>query len=692
MSKKTYLKRTSPIQYIKGIGPKRARSFKKIGVETVNDLLFMTPRRYVDYSNVLKIKDLKINDEVTIIGKIQVQETRRTKNRGTLITGRLTDGTGAITLRWFNRPDLKNKFKIGNWLIVSGKVSFFYGKQLVNPLYEFIGEEEIEQKMYGSIIAIYPLTEGLGLWNVRRAVKISLQECLDEITETLPDSIRHKHNLPPLHDALNDLHFPRTLEHAVAARRRLVYDEFFFFELTLARRTMKRKAEQGIPLKENGRLTTKFLNLLPFQLTKGQVEVIQKIVSDMDRRKPMNRLLQGDVGSGKTVVALYAMLVAVENNYQAALMAPTEILAEQHFMVLSQLLGKIGIATALLTSSVKEQHKKEIITKIKSGALQIIFGTHALIEEDITFKKLGLAVVDEQHRFGVMQRAALVNKGIHPDFLVLSATPIPRTIALTLYGDLDISTLKEKPPRRGEVITKIVSDKKKNEIFKFINKELQEGKQVFIVCPVIERSEKLELKSVQEAYQEIVSVFPHFSVGVIHGRLKTDERVKIMDDFRRGTLHILVATTVIEVGVDIPNATVMLIEHPERFGLAQLHQLRGRIGRGAERSYCFLLLNRFVAPETYERITFFEKNNDGFALAQKDIKLRGPGEILGKRQHGLPDFKIGDIEDDRDLLFLARDDAFELVHKDPDIMLPQHYLIRKKLDHLLAREELLRIG
>ncbi|UCG92181.1 MAG: DEAD/DEAH box helicase, partial [candidate division WOR-3 bacterium] len=382
----------------------------------------------------------------------------------------------------------------------------------------------------------------------------------------------------------------------------------------------------------------------------------------------------------------------VENGYQAALMAPTEILAEQHFVVLSELLEKLGIAAALLTSSVKEQQKQEIITKINRGELQIILGTHALIEEDVVFKKLGLAVIDEQHRFGVMQRAALVNKGIQPDFLVLSATPIPRTIALTLYGDLDISTLREKPPLRGEVMTKIVAEKEKSNVFQFINKELEKRRQVFIICPVIERSEKLELKSVNEVYQEIISVFPHFSVGVIHGRLKTNERVKIMDDFRRGTLHILVATTVIEVGVDIPNATVMLIEHPERFGLAQLHQLRGRIGRGAEKSYCFLLLNRFVAPETYERLTFFEKNNDGFALAQKDIKLRGPGEILGKRQHGLPDFRIGDIEDDRDLLFLARDDAFELVRRDPDMTLPQHHPVRKKLDYLLEREELLRIG
>jgi len=692
VSKKTYLKLTSPVQYIKGIGPKRALYFKKIGVETVNDLLLLAPRRYVDYSNVLKIRDLKINDDATIIGKIQLRETRRTKHRSTLLSVHLSDDTGSITLRWFNRPDLKNKFKIGNWLIVSGKVSFFHGKQFVNPLYELIDEEEILEKTSGSIISIYPLTEGLGLWNVRRSVKVSLQECLHEIKETLPSAILTKNNLAPLREAISNLHFPKRLEDAEVARRRLVYDEFFFFELALAKRKIKRDKEIGISLKENGRLTKRFLKLLPFKLTKGQLEVINKIVADMQHPRPMNRLLQGDVGSGKTVVALYAMLVSVENGYQSALMAPTEILAEQHFIVLSELLDKLGIASALLTSSINEREKEHLITKIASGELQIIFGTHALIEGDIVFKKLGLAVVDEQHRFGVMQRAALVNKGINPDFLVLSATPIPRTIALTLYGDLDISTLREKPPSRGEVITKIVDEKQKPDVFQFINKELHKERQVFIVCPVIERSEKFELKSVNEAYQEIVSVFPNFLVGVIHGRLRTSERIKIMNDFRHGNLNILVATTVVEVGVDIPNATVMLIEHPERFGLAQLHQLRGRIGRGAEKSYCFLILNRFVAPETYERITFFEKNNDGFALAQKDIKLRGPGEIMGKRQHGLPDFKIGDLEDDRDLLFLARDDAFEIVKKDPEIVRAEHYPVKKKLDNLLKKEELLRIG
>ena len=692
MIKRTNLRLTSSIQYIKGIGPKRALYFKKVGVETVRDLLFLVPRRYVDYSTILKIRDLKINDEATVIGKIQLIEMRKTKGRGNLLNVLLSDETGPINLKWFNRLDLKKKFSVGDWLIVSGKITFFNGMQFINPLYELVREEEVLQKTYGSIIPIYPLTEGLNLWDVRRAVKISLQECLDEINETLPTSILNKNNLVTLTEALSNIHFPQRIEDAAVSRRRLVYDEFFFFELTLAKRRAKRAKENGIPLRENGTLTKRFLELLPFKLTRGQSEVIAKIAADMKRPRPMNRLLQGDVGSGKTVVAVYAMLVSVENGYQSVLMAPTEILAEQHYMVLSGLLNKLNIAVTLLTSSIKDKEKQKIIQKIASGGAQIVFGTHALIEEAIEFKNLGLAIVDEQHRFGVMQRAALVNKGINPDFLVLSATPIPRTLALTLYGDLDISTLKEKPPSRGEVITKIIKEKQKKEVFRFVNEELAKGRQVFVICPIIEKSEKLELKSVNEVYQEIASAFTDFSVGVIHGRLKTNERLKIMEEFRHGHLNILVATTVVEVGVDIPNATVMIIEHPERFGLAQLHQLRGRIGRGSQKSYCYLILNRFLAPESYERISFFEKNNDGFALAQKDIKLRGPGEILGKKQHGLPDIKIGDLESEQDLLFLARDDAFELVKRDPEIVFTEHHLIKQQLNKLVEKEKLLRIG
>lgn len=692
MTKRTFLHLDSPVQYIKGIGPKRSVYFTKVGVETVKDLIYFIPRRYIDYSTILRIGDTRINDEATVTGRVDLVEARRTRNRMNLLTVVLRDKSGSIVLKWFNRPDLKKKLKIGDWLLVSGKVTFYRGQQLVNPLYELIGEDETEERKHGSVIPIYPLTEGLSVWDVRRAVRTALDECLNETCETLPQAIIEKNRLLPLNEALRNLHFPATAEEARAARNRLVYDEFFFFELTLALRKARLVNKQGISFLETGALTKKFIKGLPFTLTQGQIEAVQDIVLDMGRTRPMNRLLQGDVGSGKTVVALYAILVAIENGYQSVLMAPTEILAEQHYIVLSEMLAQIGVKPYLLTGSIKGTQRDELIAKIASGEARLILGTHALIEEEIDFHKLGLAVVDEQHRFGVMQRAALVNKGVNPDFLVLSATPIPRTLALTLYGDLDISVIAEKPPKRGEIVTKIVNEKEKKNTFSFMRGVLAEGRQAFVICPIIEKSEKMDLKSVNEVTEEIVAAFSDFSVGVIHGRLNTQDRMQIMHEYRLGRINILVATTVVEVGVDIPNATIMIIEHPERFGLAQLHQLRGRIGRGAQRSYCFLVLSRYVQPETYERIRFFEEHNDGFALAQKDIRLRGPGEILGKRQHGLPDIRIGDLEYDQELLYRARDDAFELIKTDPEIGRPEHDPVRVNLRNMAQRAELLRIG
>ncbi len=689
--KRTYLELKSPVQYIKGIGPRRSSYFKKINIETVNDLLFLIPRRYVDYSEIHRIRDIKINDEATVMGTIKAIDVQRTRHRGQIVKVLLADESDTIAVKWFNRPDLKKRLKIGDSLLVSGKVTFFYGRQFINPIYEIITKQEANRTQ-GSIIPIYPMTEKLGLWDIKRAVKICVDECLDDICETLPVSLLEKNNLMALPQAIRNIHFPNNLQEAFAARRRLVYDEFFFFELILAKRRSMVKNAKGISLNDQGVLTRRLIDALSFELTKGQVDVIKSITDDMAKPRPMNRLLQGDVGAGKTIVALYAMLVSVENGYQSALMAPTEILAEQHFIGLSGILKKLEIEAVLLTSSIKADERKQTLGKISSGNAQIIFGTHALIEEEIKFAKLGLVVVDEQHRFGVMQRAALVNKGINPDFLVLSATPIPRTLALTLYGDLDISILKDKPPRRGEVVTKIIKGNKKADIYTFVKKELTKGRQAFVICPLIEKSEKLDLKSVEEVYQEVILIFRDYSVGVIHGRLKSSERRDIMNDFRTGQLDILIATTVVEVGVDIPNASIMLIEHPERFGLAQLHQLRGRIGRGTERSHCFLFLDRYVAPETYERIAYFEKNNDGFALAQKDITLRGPGEILGKKQHGLPDLKIGDLEDDKDLLFLARDDAFSAIADDAEMKSPEFFTIRKQLRKLSAKEKLLSIG
>jgi ATP-dependent DNA helicase RecG len=692
VAKKTYLRLDSPVQYIKGVGPKRSLCFDRIGVQTVQDLMHLVPRRYIDYSTVRSIHDIRVNDEATVVGRVQLVEARRTRTRMHLVTVLLADSNGSIVLKWFNRPDLRKKFRVGELLLVSGKVTFYRGHQFINPLYEIIGEEEPAHQKQGAIIPIYPLTEGLNIWDIRRAVRIAIDECLDQTKETLPQRLIDENRLLPLSQALRGLHFPDDTAEAMAARQRLVYDEFFFFELTLAQRKMESQNRKGIALPEKGTLTRRFLQGLPFALTTGQSDAVRKIAIDMQQARPMNRLLQGDVGSGKTVVAVYAILIAIENGYQAVLMAPTEILAEQHYLVLQELLARIGVRPYLLTGSIKGKDRSLIIDDITHGKARFVLGTHALIEEEIVFNRLGLVVVDEQHRFGVMQRAALVSKGGNPDFLVLSATPIPRTLSLTLYGDLDISIIKEKPPRRGQVITNIVREKDKKSTFGFVRSKLASGQQAFVICPIIEKSETVELRSVQEVTGEITEAFPDFSVGVIHGRLNTAERMEIMNRYRLGTISILVSTTVVEVGVDIPNATIMLIEHPERFGLAQLHQLRGRIGRGAQESYCFLILSRYLQPEAFERLEFFARNNDGFALAQKDMRLRGPGQILGKRQHGLPDISIGDLEYDRALLFKARDDAFGLIKKDPGLNLPENQPAREHLDHLAHQAELLRIG
>lgn len=692
MTQKTYLQLDSPVQYIKGIGPKRATYLKRIGVLTVYDLLFLIPHRYIDYSQVKTIHDLKINDEATITGQVALVDVGRTRNRKSLVKVVLFDKTGEIVLKWFNRPDLKDKMEVGNRLFVSGKVTFYRGIQIINPIFEKLDEDETDQSPQPMIIPVYPLTEGLTLWDIKRAVTIALRECCPKVPEILPAAILQKHRFMTRHDALKGIHQPGDKEEARNARRRLVYEEFFYFELIMAKRKACIKNTPGISMKEHGTYTKHLLELLPYELTGDQKKAIRVIAREMNSQQPMNLLLQGDVGSGKTVVALYAMLIAIENGFQAALMAPTEILAEQHYMVLSPLLRQLKIRTALITSSIKKSDRREIENALSRGNIDIILGTHALIEEGITFEKLGLAIVDEQHRFGVMQRAALVNKAQNPDFLVLSATPIPRTMALTLYGDLDIATITEKPPNRGAVTTKIIKAREKQHTYDFIRQQLEQQRQAFVICPIIERSDKLDLRSIQEIHDEISHAFSTFQIGIIHGKLKTPERMQVMEMFRNQKLDILIATTVIEVGVDIPNASIMLIQHPERFGLAQLHQLRGRIGRGAEESFCFLVAEKYLKPETYERITFFANNNNGFALAQKDMKLRGPGEILGKRQHGLPDIKMGDLDEDRDLLFSARDDAFALISEDPDLKAPKHVMISKQLHALAEQEELLRIG
>jgi ATP-dependent DNA helicase RecG len=684
----------TPVQYLKGVGPKRAACLNRIGVETAGDLLYLIPRYYIDRTNLTPIKQLQVGATATLIGKIIATGVRKTRFKGDLVRVMVRDETGMVEASWFNRPDLKKKFKINQEIIISGTVNYYQGKQFTNPHYEIIDESKEDFDYAGAIIPIYPLTEGLSLWELRRAVKKAVDLGLPYIFETLSEAIIARYNFPKLTDAIQNLHFPVKIEDADIAKSRLIYDELFYFELLLALRKLhSNEISKGYALTEKGNLTEKFLTQLPFQFTNAQQKVIEEIKYDLAQPKCMNRLLQGDVGSGKTVIAILAMLIAVENGFQAALMAPTEILAEQHYLVWQEKLKQIGVQSCLLTGSLKTKQKKNLYPEITDGKIDIIFGTHALIEAGVQFNKLGLAVVDEQHRFGVMQRAALLNKGINPDFLVMTATPIPRTITLTLYGDLDVSILDEKPPGRKKIVTKLATDKNRPQVYEFLKQKINQKQQVFIVCPLIEESEKLDLASAIKTYEDISLVFPQFKVGLLHGRMKSEERINVMSEFRAGKIDILVSTTVIEVGVDIPNATVMIIEHPERFGLAQLHQLRGRIGRGEELSYCILIVPYALVSDTKNRLEFFEKNDDGFALAEKDLDIRGPGQIFGTRQHGLPDLKVADLQQDRHWLFKARDDAFDLIRQDPNLGLNEHEIIKKTLrNRFSGREELLRVG
>jgi len=688
---------TTEIQYLKGIGPKRAQRLKKIGVETVGDLLFLVPRRYIDRTKLVKIKALIADIDGTVYGKIIASGTKTTKNRGEIVRIVVSDDTDILEAVWFNRPDLKNKFSINQRLILSGTVTYYERKQMVNPFYEIITEDKTEDNDFvytGSIIPVYPLTEGLSLWEIRRPILNAVDMYLDYLNETLPENLLKKNEFPNIYNAIKNLHCPTSLDDAQKARARLVFEEFFYLELILAlRKLASQEYKKGRPLKEKGTLTNQLMKFLPFELTQGQKKVLSEIKTDMSKESSMNRLLQGDVGSGKTVLAIYAMLITIENSYQATLMAPTEILAEQHYMVWKERLESIGVKTCLLTGSTKSKERKLYIQGIENGTIQLVFGTHALIEGNVKFQRLGLAIIDEQHRFGVMQRAALINKGFNPDFLVMTATPIPRTLQMTLYGDLDISILSEKPPGRKKIVTRLINNKKQAEVNKFIKDKIEEGRQVYIVCPLIEESEKLDLKAAIKTYEEIKEIFADKRVGLVHGRLKSIERIKLMEAFRQHELDILVTTTVIEVGVDIKNATVMVIEHPERFGLAQLHQLRGRIGRGSEVSYCLLVASDFINPTAYDRLKFFEKNDDGFELAEKDLDIRGPGEILGTRQHGLPDLKIADLQEDRHLLFKARDEAFAIIHDDPNLIKSDNQIIKKTLNTKFQnREDLLRVG
>jgi ATP-dependent DNA helicase RecG len=710
----------TPVQYIKGIGPKRAAVLADRGIRTVRDLLYYFPFGYIDLQQIETIANLRAFADsgkwITVIGSIQRVDLigRPPRQRVIMI---LRDQTGTIPLIFFRSINyFKKAFSPGEAIAVSGKVTSFRTRlQLVHPSIDRmnIDEEETGQDGFihtGGIIPKYGSSEDLKDVNLhvkglRRILKTTLDEYCDFIEDPLPDELRNRLNLIVLKDAIAQIHFPDSETILGRARRRLKFDELFSLQLLLALRRKSVKEEQdGISYTVQSTLARKLVDSLPFKLTRAQRKVIKDITDDMKSPKPMNRLLQGDVGSGKTVVALATMLVAVENGYQAAFMAPTEILAEQHYRTLSAFLKDLPVNMRLLIGGQRSKLRDGILEDIRRGTAQIVIGTHALIQSGVEYSKLGLVVIDEQHRFGVAQRMALREKALdmkgpfpYPDVLVMTATPIPRTLSMTLYGDLDVSVIDELPKDRKAIQSVLFTESQQNSLHRFIRNQVNSGRQVYIVYPLIEESEKLDLKAATESYEMFRSqVFSDLRLGLLHGRMDQDEKESVMKNFIDGRIDILVATTVIEVGIDVPNASVMVIEHAERFGLSQLHQLRGRVGRGAEQSYCLLVAPDWIAhrvktapgmftpvgddlerQKAVRRISTMLETSDGFKIAEIDLDLRGPGEFFGTRQSGLPELQIANLITDGEILTLARREAFDIIEKDPHLRLASHQSLRK---------------
>lgn len=670
-----------PIRYVKGVGPKRGDIFGRIGINSVEDALYYLPWRYEDRSAIKKISDLIPEKEETIIGAVSASGVTVTKRRGLKIFEMaVTDETGMIYAKWFNQPYLKKLFKNGQKVMLSGRIKLNsyhgYGLEMENPGFEIIEEEEMESLHMGRIVPVYHETYGLNSRRIRQITKEILDQFFDRMIDPMPDRIILENGLIPLKEAIRNVHFPsegteiNILNSGESeAHKRLAFDELFLLELGLAIKKMAiSNEERGVRFDIDGPLSKRLTEILPFKPTNAQIRVINEIRADMASHHPMNRLIQGDVGSGKTIVALAAMVIAAENGCQAAMMAPTEILAEQHQINLKKIIDPLGIKSCLLINGMGQKEKAKTVKNISDGEASIIFGTHAIIQEQVRFKNLGLAVIDEQHKFGVMQRANLKKKGYNPDIIIMTATPIPRTLALSLYGDLDISIIDELPPGRSPIETKLVYESKRGEAYSIIRREIEKGRQAYIVYPLIEESEKSDLKAAETATERFkTSIFPDLSIALIHGKMKSGEKEEVMNSFKEGKIDILVATTVVEVGIDVPNATAMLIEHAERFGLAQLHQLRGRVGRGSSSSYCLLMASYPISEEAKRRLEVMVSSQDGFLIAEEDLKIRGPGEFFGTRQSGLPEMKVANIIRDAFLLERAREEAIKLITEDPNL-------------------------
>jgi ATP-dependent DNA helicase RecG len=697
----------SPITVIKGISTGIDKKFAKLNVRTIHDLLYFFPRRYVDYSRTKPISELIEGEEQTILGTIwQARVANLGSRLGTeAIIG---DKTGNIRAVWFNQPYLAKRFRTNARIVLSGTVGIFKGHRVFeSPEWELLGDEELIHT--GRLVPLYPLTQGLYPRQVRKWTKETVDGYAWQLDDFLPSEIKARCQLLDLPTAIGQIHYPDDPTMAERARGRLSFDELFLLQLgVLAKKRDWQESQPGNAFRIDQEVISRFLSCLPFTLTGAQERVLQEILADLKKPKAMSRLLQGEVGSGKTVIATLALLLAAANGYQGALMAPTEILAEQHYTNICNYLSQIGtqqacpepgqrtirlytgvlpkpLTIALLIGSLNSAEKEGLHGEIKRGRVDIVIGTHALIQRDVEFKKLGLAVIDEQHRFGVLQRSALRQKGFNPHVLVMTATPIPRTMALTLYGDLDLSVIDELPPGRQVVKTKCLEPQDREKAYTFLHRQVSNGRQAFIICPLIEESEVLEAKAAKTEYERLSrEVFPDLRLGLLHGQMPGNEKEEIMRHFRSGELDILVSTSVVEVGIDVPQASVMMVEGAERFGLSQLHQFRGRVGRDKEQGYC-LLIQEKLSPEARERLRLMEKVHNGFALAEKDLELRGPGEFFGTHQSGLPELKLAKLTDLRGLE-LARREAMTLFQNDPDLKRTEHQPLRQQLNRAWSKE------
>jgi len=682
------LRLDTDIQYLKGVGPKLGSLFSRNGIKTVKDLLFHFPRAYEDRRAARNIASLRPDDIVSVKANVVgVASYAMGRSSRKIYDVLVRDSSGQIRCKYFRVPykGYFERFKPGDEVRVVGKVTNYRGK--IEFHHPDIRDIDPAEDLQDALIPIYVETEGLSSSKIAKLISSVFSQVKEWPQENLPLGLVKKNQFISHEQALYSLHHPE-IENATAynelkspAHRRIIYEEFFWLELYLASKKSGLKSEKGFVFKSDEKLIQKLQESLPFQLTKAQLRSFAEIKKDLESGKPMNRLVQGDVGSGKTLVSFMSALKAYESGFQSCLMAPTEILAEQHFRNAEKVLKPIGVNVGLLTGKTKAKDRKEIAEKLIAGEIHFLIGTHALIEDWVQFQNLGLVIIDEQHRFGVAQRGILKNKGTSPHFLIMTATPIPRTLAMTVYGDLDVSIIDEMPVGRTPIQTRVTNEAKRPQALQFMVEQIAKGRQAYVVYPLVEESEKIDLKNATEEYEKLKVQFPNIRFGLLHGKMKPVEKDAVMEDFRQHKIDVLVSTTVIEVGVDVPNATIMMIEHAERFGLSQLHQLRGRVGRGEHKSFCIMIMGYAVSEETRTRVEFMEKTTDGFKVAEFDLEIRGPGEFMGSKQSGLPGFKMANLVRDFDLLKLARDDAFEILSKDPKL---------HKMENKLLREELLK--